>query len=45
MLIFLELNGIKPRYTQRELIELGLGTASGKLNNEDIFKWLIDRTD
>ncbi len=44
MLIFLELNGIKPRYTQKELIELGLSTASGKLKSDDIFKWLIDRT-
>ncbi len=45
MLIFLELNGIKPKYTQKEIIELGLGAASGKMKSEDIFKWLIDRTD
>lgn len=44
MLIFLELNGIELQYSQNELIELGLGVASGKLSSDDILKWLIEHT-
>lgn len=42
MLIFLELNGIELQYSQNELIELGLGVASGQLSSDDILKWLIE---
>lgn len=42
MLIFLELNGIEIQYTQDELIELGLGIASGQLSSDDILNWLIE---
>lgn len=44
MLIFLELNGVKPKYTQKELIELGLGIASGKLDYEAVLNWLVEHT-
>ncbi|MCM1165295.1 MAG: type II toxin-antitoxin system death-on-curing family toxin [Lachnospiraceae bacterium] len=40
MLIFLELSGVQPDYTQKELINLGLGVASGNLNVNDILNWL-----
>lgn len=43
-LIFLELNGIELQYSQNELIELGLGVASGQLSSDDILKWLIKHT-
>ena len=42
MLIFLELNGIELQYFQNQLIELGLGVASGKISSDDILKWLIE---
>lgn len=42
MLIFLEINGVKLEYAQRELIELGLGVAAGNFDNNDIFNWLSD---
>lgn len=44
MLIFLELNGVEPKYTQKELIELGLGIASGQLVYDDILNWLMEHT-
>ena len=44
MLIFLELNGIEIQHTQDELIELGLGIASGQLSSDDILNWLIEHT-
>lgn len=44
MLVFLELNGIKPEYTQSELIELGLGVAAGQLSYDDILNWLVEHT-
>lgn len=44
MLVFLELNGIIPEYTQSELIELGLGVAAGQLSYDDILKWLVEHT-
>lgn len=42
MLIFLELNGVQPDYTQQELIDLGLGVASGNLDVNNILKWLTE---
>ncbi|MCM1461968.1 MAG: type II toxin-antitoxin system death-on-curing family toxin [Bacteroides sp.] len=42
MLIFLELNGVQLDYTQKELIDLGLGVASGNLNVGDILNWLTE---
>lgn len=40
MLMTLKLNGVLMRYTQSELIELGLSTASGKAKYEDILNWI-----
>ncbi len=42
MLIFLELNGVQPDYTQEELIDLGLGVAAGDLDVNDILNWLSE---
>ena len=35
-----ELNHIDLKYTQKDLIDLGLGVAEGKLNDEDIYNWI-----
>lgn len=40
MLMTLKLNGVAIHYTQSELIELGLATASGKAKYEDILSWI-----
>lgn len=42
MLIFLEVNGVQPNYTQRELIDLGLGVAAGNLDVNAILNWLAE---
>jgi death-on-curing protein len=40
MLMLLKLNGLFIKYTQQELIELGLGLASGDLNEDDVQTWI-----
>jgi death-on-curing protein len=40
MLLLLEFNNINISYTQKELIELGLGLAASTLNFEDIIIWI-----
>lgn len=40
MLITLKINFIEISYTQKELIELGMGVASGKLREKDIASWI-----
>lgn len=42
MLIFLEVNGVQPDYTQEELIDLGLGIAAGNLDVNAVFNWLSE---
>ena len=42
MLIFLEVNGIQPNYTQKDLIDLGLGVASGDFDVDAILNWLSE---
>lgn len=42
MLIFLEINGVQADYTQEELVDLGLGIASGNLDVNAIFNWLSE---
>lgn len=42
MLIFLEINGAHLKYTKKDLVELGLGAASGKLDNSGVFYWLSE---
>ena len=44
MLMTLSLNGIRLRYTQSELIELGLGVAGSRFSYEDILAWLRRHT-
>lgn len=41
MLLFLSLNGIELAYTQDELSNMVLDVASGKLQFEDMVKWII----
>lgn len=41
MLMTLKLNGISIRYTQQELIDLGLAAASGKAGYEEILGWIL----
>lgn len=40
MLMTLKLNGVALRYTQRELIDLGLDAASGKAGYAEILEWI-----
>ncbi len=40
MLSFLELNGIKLKYEDKDLIDLCLDIASGKKNYEEVLKWI-----
>lgn len=41
-LLFLKLNGEKIEYTQSELIDFGLGIASGKMTKDSIKEWLLN---
>lgn len=41
MLMILKLNGVTLRYTQQELIDLGLAAASGKMGYEEILEWIL----
>lgn len=40
MMLLLKMNNIIIKYTQNELIELGLGGASSELGYEDIESWI-----
>ena len=42
MLSFLEVNGIKLKYTDDELVKLGLGLASGEVKYENLLNWIIN---
>ena len=41
MLVFLAVNGVEPRYTQQELVDVILRTASGESRYEDLLAWLL----
>ncbi len=41
MLMTLRLNAVALRYTQQELIALGLGVASGDLSYHNVLSWII----
>ncbi len=41
MLMTLKLNDVTLRYTQQELIDLGLAAASGKAGYEEILGWIL----
>jgi len=40
MLVFLEINGVILRFSQEELIELGLSVASARIDDHAIFDWI-----
>lgn len=42
MLVFLELNNVILKFSQQELIDLGLGLDSGKISFEQLNKWIIE---
>ena len=42
MLLLLRLNGISAKYTQEELVDLGIKIADGSLVEKDIKQWIIN---
>lgn len=42
MLVFLELNNIILKFSQQELIDLGLGLASSQVSFEQLHKWIVE---
>ena len=42
MLVFLALNGIELKYTQKELYETSLDVAAGNIEYEDLLQWVLD---
>ena len=42
MLVFLALNGIELRYTQKELYEAILDAAAGNMEYEGLLQWVLD---
>jgi len=40
MILLLEYNGVKLKYTQTELIKFGLDIAKGDLNQKNILEWI-----
>ena len=42
MLVFLELNGICPSYTQTELYTIVLQVAAGERTQDDLLQWILD---
>ena len=40
MLSFLEINGVHLKYTDEELIDLGIGLASDKITYEKLLEWV-----
>ena len=42
MLSFLEMNGIRIRYTDEELVNIGLSVADGSMNYESLLNWVND---
>ena len=41
MLVFLAVNGVEPRYTQQELVDIILQMASGEGRYEDLLAWIL----
>ena len=41
LLVFLALNGIELKYTQKELYEIILAVAAGQKEYEDLLKWIL----
>lgn len=42
MLTFLEVNGIKMRCSNEEVVEMGLNVASGVIGYDELLKWVQD---
>ena len=42
MLSFLEMNGIRIRCTDEELIHIGLSLADGSMTYEDLLSWILE---
>ena len=42
MLSFLEMNGIRIRCTDEEIVEIGLALADGRMTYEELLRWVID---
>ncbi len=42
MLVFLAINGIEMKYTQKELYETILEVAAGNLEYEDLLQWILE---
>ena len=42
MLSFLEMNGIRLRCTDDELVHIGLSVASGRMKYEELLQWVLD---
>ena len=42
MLSFLEMNRIKLRCTDEELVHIGLSVADGSMGYEELLQWVID---
>ena len=42
MLSFLEINGIRIRCSDRELVHIGLSVADGSMGYEELLKWVLD---
>ncbi|EYE87236.1 hypothetical protein Q428_14360, partial [Fervidicella metallireducens AeB] len=41
MILLCKTNNIELNYTQEELINLGLGIAEGKFNENNIYEWIM----
>ena len=42
MLSFLEMNGIRIRCTDDELVRIGLSVADGSMSYDDLLQWVLD---
>lgn len=42
MLSFLEMNGIRIRCTDEELINVGLSVANGKMGYDELYNWVLE---
>ena len=45
MLSFLEMNGIRIRCTDEELVHIGLSVADGTMGDEELLQWVTDHRD
>ena len=42
MLSFLEMNGIRIRCTDEEIVAIGLSTADGSMSYEELLQWVVE---